>query len=457
QAAPKVPLPAIDDEAAVQRFSRALQIPTISITPTNGEAATFRKLHRLLRTEFPEVHARLKRESVNEHSIIFRWKGRNPELLPVLLLAHMDVVPVEPGTEADWGQPPFSGAIVDGEIWGRGAMDDKAAVMAILEATEALLLDGFQPERTIVFAFGHDEEIGGKDGAQAIAKRFADAGERFAMILDEGGAVVVGSIPGVEVPVALVGIAEKGYASLELRVASEGGHSSMPGPAGAIARLGRAVERLDAHQMAGRIDGPTRTMLETIGPHMPFAMRLGVANLWALERLLLKVMLSKPPSAASVRTTTAPTMFEAGTAENVLPQNGRAVVNFRILPGDTVESVIEHAHRVIGDRSVEVRCLENCWDPSEPSPIETPGFVALKNAIVHTFPEAVVAPYLVVGATDAHHYQHLGEGTYRFLPLVMHDEHRARMHGTGERIAVEDYGRAIRFYLNVLLRASKAD
>ncbi len=372
----------------------------------------------------------------------------------MLLLAHMDVVPVEPGTEGDWDQPPFSGEVVDGEIWGRGAMDDKAAVMAILESVEALLAAGFEPRRTVVIAFGHDEEIGGKNGAQAIAKTFAAEGLRFDVIVDEGGAVVQGSIPGVKQPVALVGIAEKGYASLELIATAQGGHSSMPAVGGAVARLGRAVRRLDEHQMAGRIDGPTRTMLEAIGPHMPFAARIGLANLWLLERALVAVMLSKPPSAASVRTTTAPTMFEAGTKDNVLPQNGRAVVNFRILPGDTVDSVMTHARAIIGDPSIEVRCLDHCWDPSEPSPIDTEGFRSLQQSIVHTFGDVVVAPYLVVGATDAHHYQHLGKGTYRFLPFLMLDEHRSRLHGTGERLAVADYSRAIRFYADLLMRTA---
>ena len=448
-------LPAVDEEGAVGRLSEALRIPTVSITETHGDPEAFRRLHALLEGSFPRVHETLERSTVNEHSLVFRWAGSDPTLKPILLLAHMDVVPVEPGTEGDWGQPPFSGAVVDGEIWGRGAMDDKTAVMGILEAVESLLATGFAPKRTVMLAFGHDEEVGGRDGAQAIAERLEREELRFATILDEGGAVVQGSLPGVEVPIAFVGIAEKGYASLELTVTQPGGHSSMPSQKGAIARLGRAVRLLDDHQMAPRVCGPTRAMLEALGPHMPFSMRIGAANLWLLERVLVQVMLSQPASAASVRTTTAPTIFEAGTADNVIAQNARAVVNFRILPGDTVESVIEHAEAVIGDRSIEVRCMDNCWNPSEPSPIDTPGFLAIKRAVVHTFDDAVVAPYLVVGATDAHHYQHLADGTYRFLPIIMRDEERARLHGTGERITVDNYGKAIRFYQQLIMRATK--
>ncbi|MBL4684012.1 MAG: M20 family peptidase [Nannocystaceae bacterium] len=452
---PKLSLPSIDPDAAVARFAAALQIPTISVTDTHGDPETFRQLHALLQREFPRVHAELSRRTVNEFGLVYRWPGTDDTALPILLLAHMDVVPIEPGTEQDWGQPPFSGAVVDGEIWGRGAMDDKTAVMAIMESVEALLAEGFVPERTIVLAFGHDEEIGGRNGARAIAKTFADAGMRFELILDEGGVVVDGSIPGVTVPVALIGVAEKGYASLELVAVSDGGHSSMPASDGVVARLSRAVRRLDEHQMAARLDGPTRTMLETIGPHMPFGMRIGVANLWLLKRALIAVMLGKPPGAASVRTTTAPTMFEAGTKDNVLPQHGRAVVNFRILPGDTVESVIAHARAVIGDPSVEVQCLGECWDPSEPSPTDTHGYAQLKRSILQTFGDLAVAPYLVVGATDARHYQHLGVGTYRFLPLLLLEEHRSRLHGTGERIKVEAYLQAIRFYSDLLQRASR--
>ena len=454
-AGPEVLVPAVDREAVVGRLSQALQIPTVSITETHGDPETFRRLHAHLERSFPKVHETLTRSTVNEHSLLFEWRGTDPSLAPLLLLAHMDVVPVEPGTEGDWGQPPFSGAIVDGEIWGRGAMDDKTAVMGILEATESLLATGFAPERTVMLAFGHDEEIGGRDGAQAIAAKLEREGKHFATILDEGGAVVQGSLPGVEVPIAFVGVAEKGYASLELTVSAEGGHSSMPSQKGAIARLGRAVRELDEHQMAARVSGPTRLMLEALGPHMPFAMRIGAANLWLLERVLVQIMLSQPASAASVRTTTAPTIFEAGTAENVIAQNARAVVNFRILPGDTIESVIEHAQAVIGDPGIEVKCMGKCWNPSEPSPIDTPGFTAIKQAVSHSFEDAVVAPYLVVGATDAHHYQHLADGTYRFLPIVMRDDERSRLHGTGERTSVEGYLDAIRFYQELIMRAAK--
>jgi len=450
-----VSVPAVDGDAAVGRLAKALQIPTVSVTETHGDPETFRQLHRHLEISFPLVHERLTRSTVNEHSLLFEWRGTDPALPPILLLAHMDVVPVEPGTEGDWDQPPFSGAVVDGEIWGRGALDDKTAVMGILEAVESLLASGFAPQRTVMLAFGHDEEVGGRDGAQSIAAKLEREGKRFATIIDEGGAVAQGSLPGVEAPVAFVGIAEKGYASLELTVAAEGGHSSMPSPKGAIARLGRAMRLLDDHQMAGRIDGPTRVMIEALGPHMPFAMRLGVANLWLFERALVAVMTSQPPSAASVRTTTAPTIIEAGSADNVIPQRARAVVNFRILPGDTVDSVVEHAQAVIGDRGIEVKCLNHCWNPSEPSPIDTPGFTALERTIKHTFPDAVVAPYLVVGATDAHHYQHLADGTYRFLPIVMRDDERSRLHGTGERTTVEGYLQAIRFYQELIIRSAK--
>lgn len=443
-------LPAVDREGAAQRLSNALRHATVSMTETAGDPATFRALHEQLRRDFPRVHDALTREAINEHSAIYRWAGTDPSLAPILLLAHTDVVPVEQGTQDQWEQPPFSGAIVDGEVWGRGAMDDKTAVVGILEAAETLLAAGFAPRRGIVLAFGHDEEIGGREGAIAMAAALEKAGERFELILDEGGAVVSGSLPGVDSPVAFVGIAEKGYAAVEIVAQSEGGHSSMPAAGGPVAAVGRAVMEVDKHQMPARIDGPTRTMVEAVGPHMPFGMRIGLANLWLLEPIVAKILTTNPASAASVRTTTAPTMFDAGTAENVLPSRARAVVNFRILPGDTTESVLTHVRAVIGDPSIEVRCLESCWDPSPIAPVDTEAFAIVRRAIMHSFADAVVAPYLVVGATDARHYAHLAEGTYRFLPIRMLDEHRARLHGTGERISVDDFVVAVRFYMAVM-------
>ena len=400
------------------------------------------------------MHAGLRREVVGGYSLLYTWPGADPRLPPVLLMGHMDVVPVEPGTEARWARPPFSGALQGGFVWGRGALDDKVSVMGTLEAVEMLLAEGFAPRRTILLAYGHDEETGGR-GAQAIAALLRGRGVRPWMVVDEGGVIGRGLMPGVARPTALVGIAEKGFVSVELAVETEGGHSSMPPRHGSIGRLSAAIARLEDAPMPARLDGPALQLFGRVGPEMPFAQRMVFANLWLTRPLVIRTLAGAPSSNAMIRTTTAPTIFQAGTKENVLPSRARAVVNFRILPGDSVAGVVAHVRRTVADTSIRVRAMATF--SSEPSPVSrTDGepFRVLERSIRQAAPDAVVAPYLVVGGTDARHYAGLSDAVYRFMPVRMEQADLDRIHGTDERIAVRDYEAAIGFYRQLLLNAA---
>lgn len=453
---PAPSIPEVDAEHAARSLGRAVAIPTVTPDGTAPRREAMLELHRQLQEDFPRVHQALQREVVGELSLVYRWPGTDPSAEPVLLTAHLDVVPVEPGTEEDWTHPPFSGAIASGTVWGRGSLDDKASLVAILYAIERLLEDGFTPRRTLVLAFGHDEETGGHQGAATLASTFEERGERFAFLLDEGGALIDGAIPGLDRPAAMVGIAEKGHASLVLSVRGEGGHSSMPPDTGAIQRLAAAVERLSDSPMPARLDGPTATMTDHLAPHLSFGMRIGLANRWLLDPLIIRLMTTEPPSHASVRTTVVPTMLDAGVAPNVLAQRAEVVLNARILPGDTVQDVIEHVAEVVDDPEMEVRCLvdEECRDPSAIADVDGEGFDLVRRAIVHTFPEAVVIPNLVLGGTDARHYQRVARDAFRFLPLRMVKEDRVRIHGTDEQLSVEGFSDAVRFYMTLVTLAA---
>jgi carboxypeptidase PM20D1 len=453
-------LPRVDASRAAGNLGEAIRQPTVSIRQADDDAQqggrpeAFIALHRVLAQRYPRVHATLDREIVADHSLLYRWRGSDDALAPLLLLGHLDVVPVEPGTEASWEQPPFSGAIADGFVWGRGALDDKAGVLGLLEAAEHLLADDFVPRRTILFAFGHDEEVSGTEGAAALAAKLEAEGTRPWMILDEGGIIVDQGIPGIDAPVAFVGVAEKGHASLALRVEAEGGHSSMPPPRSAIGRLAAAVDRVERRGLAASLDGATRLMIEHIAPEMSLGPRIALANLWLFGPVVRLVLASDPASDASIRTTTAPTMLQAGTADNVLASQAQAIVNFRIVPGQTVQDVIEHVTDVVDDPEVEVSCFESCWNPSPISPIsrnDGDPWQALARTIRASFPGVVVAPHLVVGATDARHYQHLSPAIYRFLPIELQPSDRPRVHGTNERIAVDAFARAITFYMTLIV------
>jgi len=447
----------VDLDAVSARLASAIQHPTVSnYDPSLVPTATFDSLHVFLEQSFPRVHAELQQESVNTYSLLYTWQGTDEALDPLVLMAHMDVVPVEPGTEGDWQQSPFEGFVDDEYIWGRGTLDNKNGVMGILEAVEMLIGEGFQTKRTVILAFGHDEEVGGRQGAKLIAKQFEEKRIEPWLLIDEGGIVLEAHSTPVEAPLALIGIAEKGYLSLALTVNAEGGHSSMPNQETAVGILSTALYRLINDPFPARLEGVTGTLFEYLGPEMSLLYRMLFANKWLVGPLLVNQLSADPSSAAVLRTTIAPTMLKGSPKDNVLPSQAQAVVNFRILPGETIESVTERVRSVVDDDRVLIEPANNSeQNPSPVSSIESEGFMILQQTIHELFPEALVAPYLVVGGTDAKHFSHLSSNVYRFSPVVFREGDLARVHGKNERILKEDYGNSIRFYRQVILNATQ--
>lgn len=445
---------ALEVDALVERFAAALRFETISNeNPADFDAEPFHRFAEYLAQSFPQTHATLGLEKVNQHSLLYRWQGRDAALAPVVLLSHHDVVPIAPGTLERWTHPPFSGAIADGEIWGRGALDDKFGVLAILEAVEHLLGKGFTPQRTIYLAFGHDEELGGDHGAKLIAELLAARGVRAEYVLDEGGAVIEGVVPGVDRPVAMIGIAEKGSVTVKLTADAEGGHSSTPPESTAVGVIARAVHRLEQNQMPEHLQGATRALFDYVAPEMAFPMRLAMANLWLFEPVLRAVLAGQPATNATLRTTTAATIISGGVKANVLPATAQAVVNFRILPGDTIADVVEHVRRVVDDPQVRIDVDPDGREATSESPVDVPAFAHLQQTITEIFDGAVVSPFLTLGGTDSRHYQVLTANIYRFTPIVGRRETLAMMHGTNERVGIDTYVRAVRFFLRLLERS----
>jgi carboxypeptidase PM20D1 len=437
---------AIDSIGAIDRLARAIRVPTVSVEDSSRrESLPLIELHRLLEQIFPRVHAALSREVVNG-SLLYTWQGADSGLPALLLAGHLDVVPAD---SAKWSHPPFSGALADGYIWGRGALDDKVGVLGILEAVEALLGRGFHPGRTVYLAFGGDEELGGRHGAGEIAARLRQRGVRLEAVIDEGGAILDGIIPGVSVPVATVGVAEKGSVSLALVAEMAGGHSSMPPARTAIGLVSRAVTRLERDPFPASL-GPSRGLFEAVGPEMAWPYRVLFANLWLFEPLLLRRLTAVPSTAAAVRTTLAPTIVEGGAKDNVLPGRASAVVNLRILPGETVRGAMDRVWRVVDDSGVSISVIGDRDEPSPVSPADAAPFLALAGAIRQIHPETVVAPYLVLGATDARYYASLTPNVYRFLPAHLASEDLERLHGVDERIGIGDYLNAVRVYAQII-------
>lgn len=450
-----VTLPQPEKNLTSQRLAEALRFRTIS---DDGEkqmnADEFRALQNYLERAFPNVKSKLSREIVADYSLLYVWKGTESNSRPILLMAHLDVVPAD--VKDGWQQPPFDGQISEGYVWGRGAMDDKASVLGILESVEFLIGEGFEPKRTIYFAFGHDEEVGGRHGALKIAALLQSRNLQFEYILDEGLFVADGMVKGLSKPVALIGVAEKGFLNVELQVEAAGGHSSLPPSHTSIGILSAAIKRLEDNPMPAHLEGPTLLLFDYVGPEMNWNKKLVFANLWLFKPIVEKELSGSPTTNASIRTTAAVTMIEGGIKDNVLPTRAKAIVNFRILPGDSIESVLSHLSSTIQDSRVKISRYGT--NASEPSPIantQAAGFQILQRTVREVFSNTLVAPALLVGATDSRHYQGLSQNIYRFTPQVYRTDDLARFHGRDERISSEAYSQSIRFYYQLIKNSNE--
>lgn len=450
-AVPPAPPLALDLNEAASRLAGALRLRTVSsLENATASAAEFDALHAYLAQHYPRAHAALKREVVGQQALLYTWVGRDAAAPAVVVMSHQDVVPIAPGTEKAWSVDPFAGEVKDGFIWGRGALDNKGNLFAQMEAVESLLASGFQPARTIYFAMGADEEVSGLRGAVPITELLQSRGVQLDWVLDEGLLVLDGVLPGLSKPAALIGVAEKGYATFFLSLDTAPGHSSMPPQKSAIGQMSAALARLEATPMPGGIRGVAGDMFGTLAPEMSGINRFMLTNLWLTAPLVQGQLEKSPSSNAMLRTTTALTIVRAGNKDNVLPGRAEAAVNFRVLPGDTLASVEAHLRKALGNDAIQVKAYPGNSEPSPISPTTHTGYRHIERAVREVFPDAVVAPGLMTAATDSRHFTKLSPAVYRFSPIRVSSEDLARFHGTNERLPVAAYGEMIRFYLQVL-------
>ena len=441
-------LPVLGNES-VGNLSKAITFPTISYGINSPvDTIAFNGFHKFISEAYPLIHSKLTKETISNFSLLYTWQGENPTLKPVILMAHIDVVPA--GEVKSWTKPPFSGANDGTYIWGRGTLDDKGEMIMILEAVEKLLKENYPLERTIYLAFGHDEEISGLKGAQVIASILKSRGVEAEYVLDEGYAVTIGMVPMISKPVALIGTSEKGYVSVNMTVELPGGHSAYPERETSITVLTKALNNIVDNQMKADISKPIADFIRYIGPEMPFYARTIFANKWLFKPVILKIYQGSNTSNAMVRTTTAPTIISAGSKDNVIPTKAEAVVNFRTLPGETSSDVTKHLKNVISDDRVIISKLEGTTEPAAVSPVDGLGFKTLLKTIRQIYPEAIIAPTMLVVASDSRKYIELTRNIYNFAPIVVTAEDRARTHGLNERIKIEDYKQGITFYYQLI-------
>jgi len=425
-----------------QNLSKAIQYPTISFgEEVPVDSITFIGFHKFLEATFPLTHATLSLKKINTYSLLYTWEGSEASKKPIIFMSHQDVVPVDEPTLKDWEAGPFEGKISKTDIIGRGSMDDKASLIALLEAVELLLEESFKPSQTIYLAFGHDEEVGGSKGAAEIAKYLKSKDVQAAMTLDEGGFLAENMVPGIDKPIAMVNLAEKGFASFNLIVKTQGGHSSQPPKENTIGMLAQAIVNLENNQLPYKLVKPIDYQFEYIGAELPFLKKLAFANPWLFEKRILESL--------NAHTTTAPTIIQGGVKNNVIPTKASATINFRILPGETIASVKQHIENSISNK-IEVVSVGFLTNPSPVSRIDSEVYAILEKTIRSMFPNSIVVPGLVGGGTDARYFYEISDDVYRFYPIRVQPESMTRLHGIDEKISKDNYKEIIEFSYHLI-------
>ena len=454
-----------DDDAAIERLRALVRIPTVS-RPTNGpgpraDRAEFERLIAALPLLYPRVHATLEQERIGSdldggpaYSLVYRWRGVDPAgaQAPTVLMAHYDVVAA---TADGWQYPPFAAELVDHEgepvVWGRGAIDDKGALAAVLEAVERLLEAGFTPRHDVLLVFGHDEEVAGT-GARAVVAALRERGIRPSLVMDEGGAIVQDAFPGLDEPFALIGVTEKGITTLRIRVDQLGGHAASPPPFAATERLARAILRLNAAPARARLDPTIRRMIRTLGERSRQPLRALFTRVDLFAPLIVRALLRRGSEiTALLRTTRAVTELRAGHAANALPEFAEATVNIRIAPWSSVAEAVDEVRRAIADELVHIEVLQ----PSEPSPVspaEGAAWSDIVTSIHDQHPGLLVSPYVMMQASDSRFMTEISDHVYRFTPFRLSAAERACLHAKNERIRVSAFLEGVRSYEALLRR-----
>ena len=437
-----------NNDSSAFHLSAAIQIKTVSYGDTLPiDTTEFLKFRKFLETSYPLVHSNLPRQIFNEFSYVYKWVGKDTTLNPYVLMGHMDVVPVEAIAESKWTVPSFSGAIKNDTIWGRGAVDDKVAVIAILESVEQLLAKNFTPNRTIYLAFGHDEEVSGKRGAKIISEWFKENNIKPALVLDEGGQIDQQHFKRINRPVAVIGTNEKGYANFDLTVEIPGGHSSMPAPETAIDVLNKALVTLRAQQMPGAITPTVQELINRTRPAENFLNKVVLSNLWLFKPVVMGQFEKVKESNAMVHSTLVPTIIKAGIKDNVIPSIAKATVNSRILPGQTSDDVLAYVTKTINDERIVIKKQTiSLMEPSAVSSYESEPFKKIENIIQTSVPNVIVSPFLMIGATDSRYFRSNSESVLNFSAV----QDVKGFHGIDERIGITDLHRMIYFYKELL-------
>lgn len=425
-----------------KKLSQALHFDTTSYHDTEKiNFDEYRYFISFLMEAFPSVRMTCDVKLINDYALIFHYKTGSTKK-PILFLAHYDVVPV--GDLTQWKYPPFSGTIAEDCVWGRGALDCKHQLIVLMQALENIIEQGQTVSRDIYFAFGFDEEIGGENGAKKIAAYFAEKNIQFEMILDEGGVISTNLLKGVNAPIAVIGVAEKGSTSVQIDFKGEGGHSSMPPKKTSINTLADFVTTLEKRPLKPRLIPPVNAMFKVLAPYMK-SLSFVLKHMPVFFPLVQSILSKDKTLNSFIRTTFAATMTQSGTSHNVLPMESSLVINMRILQGDSVASCIEHLKSIGNNETITITELMR-EEPSPISPTDNDAYRMLGKVIQKFFPDVPVMPYLMAGATDARHYAQASSSIYRFAPVCLNAEEFGSIHSYNERISLKNLETMLNFY-----------
>ena len=440
----------LDETKAIENLSKSIQFQTISHPDYEKfDYEEFQRFLSWLETEYFQVFKNLEKKYLGK-TLLLKWQGEASDLNPILLTGHYDVVPVRADADSIWQENPFSGKIDSDYVWGRGALDDKSGVIAILEAVNYLLEKNFSPRRTVYLSFGHDEEIGGRRGAGKVTEFLLNEGVELEWTLDEGSFLLQDIIPGINKPVAVINVAEKGSLTIQVIGKAEGGHSSMPSSKSSVGYLAEALLKLENNPVPGKLEGISLGLFDEVSKQMPFQYKILFANLWLFEPLINNFLSDSPTMNAVIRTTTAPTMLSASNRLNVLASEAVGTVNFRLHPRDNPEKIINFVKDLISNENIEVKNLSAGTLASSVSDWETEGYRAISNSVREVYGDIIVAPGLMVGGSDSKHYAKAAKNSYRFNPFPLSANELSGLHGIDERIKKDDFLNGIRSYIKII-------
>lgn len=475
----------------ITKLSNIIKIPSESyddLAPigTDPRWDVFYRIEEFLKRTYPQVFKTVTLDHANTHGLILTWKGTLPatSIKPILMLAHQDVVPVLPETVSEWTHPPYEG-IYDGEfIWGRGSTDDKGYLISIIESVDLLIRSGFKPQRTVILAFGCDEEISGENCGRPISsflrEKYGDDG--IYLIMDEGSSGIQREF---NTSFAMVSTAEKGYLDVGINVTGPGGHASNPPDHNVIGVMSEIVLEIENHPFSGKVtsQNPMLGFLECAAVHASSSLPPSVSK--TLPRVVTNDTTAQQKLARELdemryyfRTSQSVGKINGGVKINAIPEAVSTMINLRLAVETSVAEVEEHYERLIrpiaqkhgmvfegfhsDHTSPDLKKISlvgvDALEPAPVSPVNAESFRVLAGTIQNTLKplegddKLVVTPYLMPANTDTKFFWPLTRNIYRFTPINL-VQNLNRAHTTDEFIRAKEFVREPLFFATLILNA----